>query len=78
MFDLFGALGIFEFDAAIKRALVAFGFAAAQMRLADMRSHHFAARGHFEPLGGCFVGFNLWHARYSIFNFQSFTINSRG
>jgi hypothetical protein len=78
LFDLFGALEIFKFDAAIKRALVALGFAAAQMGLANMRSHQFATRRNFEPLGGCFVGFNLWHAIYSNFNFQAFTINSRG
>jgi len=35
-----------------------------------MRSHHFAARGYLEPLGSRFVCFDLWHAIYSILNFQ--------
>jgi hypothetical protein len=81
LLDLFGAFEIFVFDAAIKRALVALGFATAQMGLADMRSHQFAARGHFEPLGGCLVGFDLWHAIYSLsisnFGFQIFDFGNR-
>lgn len=81
MLDLFGAFEIFVLDAAIKRALVALGFAAAQMGLADMRSHQFAARSHLEPLGGCFVGFNLWHETYSLtnssFGFQIFDFGNR-
>jgi hypothetical protein len=74
LLDLLRAFEIFIFDAAIKRALVALGFAAAQMGFADMRSHQFAARGHFEPLGGCLVGFNLWHAisPFSILDFRFF------
>jgi hypothetical protein len=69
LLDLLSAFKVFILDAAIKRALVVFVFAAAQMGLANMRSHQFPARGNFEPLGGCFVGFDLWHAIYSIFNF---------
>jgi hypothetical protein len=78
LFDLFGPLEIGVFDAAIKGALVAFGFAAAQMGFADMRSHQLAACGDFEPLGGRFVSFNLWHAIYSMFNDLDLTINGRG
>jgi len=66
LLDLFGAFEIFVFDAAIERALVALGFAAAQMGFADVRSHQFAAGGHFESLGGGFVGFDFWHETYSL------------
>jgi hypothetical protein len=78
LLDLLGAFEIFIFDAAIERALVALGFAAAQMGFADMRSHQFATGGHLESLGGRFVGFDLWHETYSIsdFKFQIFDFRS--
>lgn len=68
LFDLFGAFEILIFDAAIKDALVAFGFAAAQVRFADVRPHQLAAGSYFEPLGGRFVGFDFWHRHSSIFD----------
>ncbi len=59
--NLFRAFVVLNFHTAVEGALVAFGFAAAQVRFADLRMHQFAGGGHFEPLGGGFVGFQFGH-----------------
>ena len=57
MFDFFRTRGAGNLDAAVEGTFVAFGFAAAQVRFADVRPHHFAGRGNFKPLGCRFVSF---------------------
>ncbi len=66
LFDFLGAFEILVFLTAIEHALDAFGFAAAEVRFADVRPHHFTACGEFEPLGGGFVSFDFGHAIYSL------------
>ncbi len=55
LLDLFHLLGMRVLYAAVKASLVAFRLAAAEMRFADMGSHHFAGRGDFKSFCGSFV-----------------------
>ena len=68
--DFLVAFVVQVLDAAIKRALVAFGFAAAQVRFADVCVHDLAGRGQLEPLGSRFVCLDFWHGNYSDFRFR--------
>jgi hypothetical protein len=79
LFDFLGAFEILVFLTAIEHALDAFGFAAAEVRFADVRPHHFTACGEFEPLGGGFVSFDFRHAIYSlsISDFRFWILDSR-
>lgn len=63
--DFLVAFVVQIFDAAIKRELVAFGFATAQVRFADARVHDFAGCGDLEPLGGGFMSLDFRHGNIS-------------
>lgn len=67
--NLFRAFVTFDCHAAVECALVALGFAAAQVRFADVRPHQFAGRGNLEAFCGCFVSFQFRHETNSIFDF---------
>lgn len=62
LFDLLRAFEILYRLAAIEGAFVALGFASAQVRFADMRTHHLAGRRDLEPLGSGFVCLDFGHA----------------
>ena len=61
-FDLLRAFETLHLNPTVEIPLVALGFAAAQVRFADLGMHHFAGRRDPEPFGGRFVRLQFGHS----------------